>query len=94
MDRLTARETQIAQLVGQGLTNDEISMRLKIRPQTVKNHLAAVYRKLRLKNRVQLTLHLLPKVHGTNPSGKVIRPTIKSSRASSTDADSSDRIGS
>jgi DNA-binding CsgD family transcriptional regulator len=70
MRLLTAREKQIALLVAQGLSNPQISARLRIAEQTVKNHLRGVFRKLAVKNRVQLTLKMssghpgIPEVSG------------------------------
>lgn len=43
---LTVRERQIAWLVGEGLSNKEISCRLQIQLGTVKNHVHSVIRKL------------------------------------------------
>lgn len=52
MARLTRREREIAERVADGLTNTEIARALFIAPGTVKNHLAAVQRKLDARNRV------------------------------------------
>ncbi|WP_433167980.1 response regulator [Kribbella sp. CA-247076] len=49
---LTAREREIAGLVADGGTNADIAKRLVISPGTVKNHLAAIQRKLGTRNRV------------------------------------------
>jgi DNA-binding CsgD family transcriptional regulator len=57
MENLTPRELQVAQLVSSGLSNQEISDRLRISLQTVKNHMQAIYKKLGVKNRVELSLH-------------------------------------
>ncbi|WP_053850126.1 response regulator transcription factor [Streptomyces sp. NRRL B-24085] len=51
-DRLTDRELEITRLVAQGRTNAEIASELFIAPGTVKNHVAAVQRKLGARNRV------------------------------------------
>lgn len=50
--RLTDRELEITRLVAQGHTNGEIAAALFISPGTVKNHVAAVQRKLDARNRV------------------------------------------
>lgn len=49
---LTAREAEIARLVGDGLTNAEIARKLFLAPGTVKNHLASIQRKTGARNRV------------------------------------------
>jgi DNA-binding NarL/FixJ family response regulator len=40
---LSVRQKKIAQMVGEGLTNECIALKLRIAQQTVKNHLAEVY---------------------------------------------------
>jgi DNA-binding CsgD family transcriptional regulator len=51
LDRLTAREAEILELVAAGLTNAAIAERLWISPGTVKKHLDNVYGKLGVANR-------------------------------------------
>jgi DNA-binding CsgD family transcriptional regulator len=53
-DELTARERQIAQLAGSGLSDPEIATRLFIRPRTVEYHLGKVFRKLDVNSRKEL----------------------------------------
>jgi DNA-binding NarL/FixJ family response regulator len=53
-DRLTQRERQVADGVGQGLRNKEIAIELKISQKTVKSHLNNIFRKMRLDSRVEL----------------------------------------
>ena len=43
---LTARETEVLQLVGRGLTNKEAARMLGVRVSTVRKHLENVYAKL------------------------------------------------
>jgi DNA-binding NarL/FixJ family response regulator len=58
MDRspLTPREREVLERAGQGLTNRQIAAELGLRPQTVKNHLSSVLRKLDVKTRTQAVL--------------------------------------
>lgn len=58
-DELTARESEIAVLAAQGLTNAEIGGLLFIGRETVKTHFSQVLHKLGVKNRVALVRHVL-----------------------------------
>lgn len=58
MNQLTPRERELASLVAAGFSNREIAGMLLICRQTVKNHILAVYRKLEVNNRVELSLRL------------------------------------
>ncbi|MFT3887550.1 MAG: response regulator transcription factor [Arachnia sp.] len=53
---LSEREAEVAELVAEGLTNADIAARLYLSLPTVKTHLARVFEKLRVTNRVQLAL--------------------------------------
>jgi DNA-binding NarL/FixJ family response regulator len=53
LEALTARETEILQLLALGLTNKQIASRLKISTHTVKFHISAIYTKLGTTNRVE-----------------------------------------
>jgi DNA-binding NarL/FixJ family response regulator len=55
-DDLTPREVELVRIAAQGLTNREIGAKLGISPGTVKIHLHNIYKKLGVKNRVELTL--------------------------------------
>ncbi|MFE3492612.1 LuxR C-terminal-related transcriptional regulator [Streptomyces sp. NPDC059169] len=51
---LTLRETEIARLVGQGMTNEQVAQRLGLSPHTVNFHLRNIFRKLSISTRVKL----------------------------------------
>jgi DNA-binding CsgD family transcriptional regulator/tetratricopeptide (TPR) repeat protein len=51
---LTARESQVGQLVAKGLANAEIALQLKRSVRTVENHVAAVLRKLEVTQRADV----------------------------------------
>ncbi|MBP2322982.1 DNA-binding NarL/FixJ family response regulator [Kibdelosporangium banguiense] len=51
----TETETKIAELVATGLTNREVAAQLFASVRTVEGHLAAVYRKLGVRSRTELT---------------------------------------
>jgi DNA-binding NarL/FixJ family response regulator len=58
-DPLTNRETEILELVVEGLSNAEIGERLFLSSQTVKKYLSNVLQKLHLNNRVQAAVYAL-----------------------------------
>ena len=51
---LTSRETEVAHLVGRGMTNAEIASELYVTPKAVGYHLGNIYAKLGVKGRQQL----------------------------------------
>lgn len=57
-DRLTPRETQIAELVAHGLTNKEIGAALWITENSVKQALKRMFRKLKVASRAEMVAHL------------------------------------
>jgi DNA-binding NarL/FixJ family response regulator len=56
---LTPRETEVARLVLQGLTNKVVAMQLGVCEGTVKIHLHSIYRKLCVTNRSGLILSVI-----------------------------------
>ncbi len=59
VSELPWRDTQILNLVGQGLSNQEIADRLSISEKTVRNRLSLVFKQLHLKNRTEAALYAL-----------------------------------
>lgn len=57
--QLTAREMDVFQLVGQGLSNKQVASHLGLRDQSVKNLTSGILRKLGVENRTQLALKYL-----------------------------------
>lgn len=55
--QLTAREDEIAALVGRGLSNKQIAQELRISPATVKNHVHSILEKLELPRRSAIGGH-------------------------------------
>jgi len=50
---LTARETEVLQLVAQGLANKQVALKLDISEHTVKFHLSSLYAKLNVSGRTE-----------------------------------------
>jgi DNA-binding CsgD family transcriptional regulator/PAS domain-containing protein len=55
---LTSREAEIASLVSQGFTNREIAKSLSISQLTVETHMKNIFEKVRVRNRVGLSIQL------------------------------------
>jgi DNA-binding NarL/FixJ family response regulator len=55
---LTTKEKQVADWVAKGLTNKEVAKELEITDRTVKAHLASIFEKLDVRDRIQLALLL------------------------------------
>jgi DNA-binding NarL/FixJ family response regulator len=53
-DALTQREKEIAQLVGEGLSNKQIALALGIQCPTVKNHVHSILSKLNMQRRIEI----------------------------------------
>jgi DNA-binding NarL/FixJ family response regulator len=52
--RMTRREREVIELIGEGLSNKEIAQRLNIATHTVKSHVRNVMEKLALHTRLQI----------------------------------------
>ncbi|MGW6930535.1 ATP-binding protein [Lentzea sp. NPDC054927] len=51
LDALTSRERQVAQLVGEGLTNRQVARQLRMAEKTVEGHLSRIFAKLEVRSR-------------------------------------------
>ena len=58
LEALTSREKEIALAVAEGKSNRDIASQFKISERTVKAHLTNIFKKLQIKDRVGLVLHL------------------------------------
>ncbi len=54
--RLSAREREVIALVGDGRKNRQIAEALSISEATVRNHLTSIFRKMRIRDRVELAI--------------------------------------
>jgi diguanylate cyclase (GGDEF)-like protein/PAS domain S-box-containing protein len=55
---ISARETEVFELIIEGLTNKEISDRLFISEHTVKNHITHIFQKMNVSDRMQAMSHI------------------------------------
>jgi two-component system nitrate/nitrite response regulator NarL len=53
---LTPREREVMELVGQGLSNKHIGLRLELQEKTVKHHMTQILTKLGVTNRTEAAL--------------------------------------
>jgi DNA-binding NarL/FixJ family response regulator len=56
---LSDREMEVVKLVAEGLSNKQISLRLKLSDKTVKNHISHILAKMRLSARTQVAVHAI-----------------------------------
>ena len=53
MQMLTKREKEVLELLAKGFTRNEIANKLFVSPETIKKHLQNIYKKLKVKNKMQ-----------------------------------------
>ena len=72
-DGLTDREREVLALVGAGVPNKQIALRLGISPKTVKSHLTHIFRRIGVRDRFKAALwarrHGLVEGHDEPPGG-------------------------
>jgi DNA-binding NarL/FixJ family response regulator len=56
LEKLTTKEQNVANLVADGLSNKDISIKLEIQLVTVKKHISSIFTKLNIKDRVALAI--------------------------------------
>jgi DNA-binding NarL/FixJ family response regulator len=56
--RMTRREREVIELIGEGLSNKEIAQRLNVAAHTVKSHVRNVMEKLALHTRLQIAAYV------------------------------------
>jgi DNA-binding NarL/FixJ family response regulator len=66
---LTPREVQIAELICRGLRHGSIASRLSIRPGTVKTHIRNIYRKVKVRNKMNMLLRFVSESRGASVDG-------------------------
>ncbi|WP_425383329.1 response regulator transcription factor [Rhodococcus ruber] len=60
---LTKRERQVADLIGEGLTNQAITRRSVISPRTVRSHAEHILAKLGFTSRAQVATWVVERAH-------------------------------
>jgi DNA-binding NarL/FixJ family response regulator len=68
LDELTAREREVLELVGAGLSNQEIGDRLSLAEKTIKHYMTSILGKLRVRSRVEAALLAYREGIGTGPT--------------------------
>ncbi|MEA3384549.1 MAG: response regulator transcription factor [Campylobacterota bacterium] len=56
LSKLTTKEQEVANLVADGLSNKDISLKLDVQIVTIKKHIGSIFSKLNIKDRVSLAI--------------------------------------
>lgn len=83
-ERLTTRESEVLELILEGITTNEIAERIFLSHQGVKAHLTNLFRKFGVKNRAQLILAVLNQVSPVHNISDLVEQGLKASRSSKT----------
>jgi len=78
--RLTSRESEVLELILEGLTTNEIADKIYLSHQGVKAHLTNLFRKFEVKNRVQLILAALDLISPVHSLAEIAGKGLKSAR--------------
>jgi len=70
MARLTPRESEVVQLLAEGLSTRDISQKLVLTEHTIRNYLSAIYTKLGVSSRVELALYAVAREDLDRPAGE------------------------
>ncbi|WP_328438151.1 response regulator transcription factor [Streptomyces sp. NBC_00444] len=68
-DGLTARETEVLELIAEGLSNSEIAKKLHVSTATIKTHVNNIFTKARIKDRAQAVRYAFAKGLARPPTG-------------------------
>ncbi len=63
MDQLTPKQNEVMAELAQGYSNKEIAKRMNLSDETVRGHLAEIFKRLGVQNRTQATKYYLLKSH-------------------------------
>jgi len=75
--RLTERERQVIDLLGEGLSNKEIAARLRIAIHTVKSHVHNVLEKLALRTRLEVASFTRSEGRQKPPASRSSAPSVR-----------------
>lgn len=79
-NNLTVRESEVLELILEGMTTNDIAERIFLSHQGVKAHLTSLFRKFEVKNRAQLIIHVMDVVCPVDSLATMAGKGLKSSR--------------